>query len=126
MQVDRLVVPLLVAVGLAGCASTERYDASLNALIGTTEADLIEQWGRPARSYDSGGYHYLVYQSKGTAYLAGTATSYQPISKAGEMHDTAIGGTPELPIELACLTTFEFSGGKVVAWSHKGNYCKAK
>lgn len=113
-------------LALAACATTDRYDASLNALIGTPEADLVRAWGRPARSYDTGGFHYLVYASNGTAYVTGTATSYQPTTKAGEMHDSAVGGSPDLSIGLVCLTTFEVQNAKVVSWWHKGNYCKSK
>jgi hypothetical protein len=125
----RPTLPFLTALAAAfllGCASTERYDALLNSLIGSSEADLLLQWGRPVRTYDSGGFHYVVYQVASTTYVTGMATSYQPVSKAGEMHDTAIGGSPDLPIELACITTFELSNGMVVNWSHKGNHCKAK
>jgi len=124
----QLPVACLVATAVAcvGCATVEKYDVSLNALIGVSQDDLLQRWGRPSRSYDSGGLHYLVYATSGTAYLSGTATSYQPTSRATQMHDSAVGGSPDFPIELACVTTFELSNARVVSWSHSGNYCKSR
>lgn len=110
----------------AGCATTDRYDRSLNALIGVPEATLVQQRGKPSRTYTSGGFRYLVYEQRDMAYVAGRATGYQTVGQGVDTRQVATGGTPETAIPVQCTTTFELQEGKVVAWDHKGNYCKSR
>lgn len=111
---------------LLGCATTGRYERSLDGLIGLREAELIQQLGRPSRSYDAGGFHYLVYEQRDMAYVAGRANGYQAVGNGLDTRHVAIGGTPETAIPVQCTTTFELQEAKVVAWAHKGNYCKSR
>lgn len=39
-----------VAALMAGCASPERYRDSLQTWVGTSEADLVTEWGAPDES----------------------------------------------------------------------------
>lgn len=120
-----LLATLWLIVLSAGCATTAQYDRALNALVGLSEAELVQQLGRPNRSYDSGGFRYLVYESRDTAYIPGTANGYQTMGQGVHERRMAIGGSPDTTIEATCTTTFEIDQAKVVAWSHKGNYCKS-
>lgn len=124
----RLALTALVALVMAlltACATTERYERSLNALIGLRETELVQQLGRPNRTYESGGFRYLVYTTSDTATVAGMANGYQTTGMGVHERRVAVGGSPDLAIEAACTTTFELDQGKVVAWAHKGNYCKS-
>lgn len=120
-----LALTALVSALLTGCATTDRYERSLNALIGLPEAALVQQLGRPNRSYESGGFRYLVYNTSDTAYVAGIANGYQTTGMGVHERRVAVGGNPDMAIEATCTTTFELDQGKVVAWAHKGNYCKS-
>jgi hypothetical protein len=121
-----LLLLAAVAASITGCATTERYDRSLNALLGLHEPELVQQWGKPSRVYESGGFRYLVYEQRDTAYVAGRATGYQTVGTGADSRQVAVGGTPETAIPVQCTTTFELQDRKVVAWDHKGNYCKSR
>lgn len=124
-RLARWLAPLLMSTLLAACATTERYERSLNALVGLREAELVQQLGRPNRTYESGGFRYLVYTTSDTATVAGMANGYQTTGVGVHERRVSVGGSPDLAIEAACTTTFELDQGKVVAWAHKGNYCKS-
>lgn len=109
----------------AGCATTGHYERSLNAMIGLPEAQLVQQLGKPSRSYESGGFRYLVYERRDTVYVAGRATGFQTVGQGVDTRQVATGGTPETAIPVQCTTTFELQEAKVVAWDHKGNHCKS-
>lgn len=110
----------------AGCATTGQYDRSLNGLIGLPEPALVQQLGKPSRSYTSGGFRYLVYEHRDVAYVSGRATGYQTVGQGVDTRQVATGGTPETAIPVQCTTTFELQDNKVTAWDHKGNYCKSR
>lgn len=119
------LIPAAAAL-VAGCATTGQYDRSLNALIGLREAELVQRLGRPSRVYESGGLRYVVYEQRDTAYIAGNANGYQTVGRGVDTRQVAVGGTPETAIPVQCTTTFELQDAKVVAWDHKGNYCKSR
>jgi len=51
-------------VPLAGCATASNPNAAnrFNALIGASEATVLQRLGPPDSSFDSGKLHYLVYE----------------------------------------------------------------
>lgn len=110
---------------LTGCATTDRYERSLNALVGLPENELVQQLGKPNRTYESGGFRYLVYNTRDTARVAGMANGDQTTGMGVHEQRVSVGGNPDVLIEASCTTTFELDQGKVVAWAHKGNYCKS-
>ncbi len=126
---------LLLCLGLAGCATTAKYEAKLNTWIGTSEDSLIASWGVPDKEYrlndgkkaiefvrknivQTGGYTYTVPQ---TTYQAGVIGN-QTYSGTSTQYVREI--TPVEKYKLFCKTSFIInSSGKVESWHHEGNDC---
>ncbi|PIQ86099.1 MAG: hypothetical protein COV73_05055 [Candidatus Omnitrophica bacterium CG11_big_fil_rev_8_21_14_0_20_43_6] len=126
---------LLLCLGLFGCATTAKYEARLNNLVGQTENFLITAWGVPDKEYRlkdgkkaveyvrkdtirSGGHTYTYPQ---TVYQSGTIDG-KPYSGTATQYVTEI--TPVEKFKLFCNTSFVInSSGKVESWHHEGNNC---
>ena len=106
------------ALVLASCTTTTPYKDVLGSWAGAPEAELVRAWGAPTRSHEAEGRKFIVYESRRTLHLPGTAAVY---TSTGPM-----GGSPAMDVEMSCTTTFELAGSKVIAWSHAGNDCGAK
>jgi hypothetical protein len=100
---------------LASCATTADYKDVLGSWAGAPEAELVRDWGRPLQSYEAGGRKFIVYESRRTLHLPGTAPIYTSAGPAG--------GSPAMDVEMSCTTTFELANSKVISWSYKGNDC---
>lgn len=117
---------LLIAAALSACATTAGYEKILNTWIGSQEIDLVRSWGPPQQTYEVGGRRFLVYSSRRTVYLPGTAPTYQTTIVGNTAYTNAIGGSPGMAVDKTCITIFELEGTRIVSWSHKGNDCKAR
>lgn len=101
---------LLISTGLiSGCATTAKYESKLNALVGTSENDLIVNWGVPDNTYTLNNGNKLL------QYLRNDGTVAYPI---GKNYYTET---------YWCKTTFTVNGsGIVLDWKHEGNKCESK
>jgi hypothetical protein len=120
------ILLLLAVTLLTSCATTAKYESSLNSWMGQPEQDLVRAWGAPARVYESGETKYLTYSNSRNVYLAGTAPTYNTNCNDGYCTTTPSGGTPAQNINLSCETIFEVVDSDVTSWSYKGNGCKSK
>lgn len=111
---------------LTGCATTANYEKTLNSWVGSTELDLVRQWGAPQQSYEAGGRKFMVYTSSRNVYISGTAPSYTTTVIGNTAYTNRVGGTPGQNIGLSCQTTFEISGDRIVSWRWQGNDCTAR
>jgi hypothetical protein len=117
---------LIAFLGLAACATTANYEKNLNALVGTTEGNLVETWGIPDGSYSPDpATKYLVYNRSHDSYVAGTPPTYQTTCRFGICTTHAVGGTEGFSTHEQCKTTFRIVDGKVESWKWQGNACKA-
>jgi hypothetical protein len=117
---------LLGTLSVAGCATTAGYEKVLNSWVGAQEIDLVRSWGPPIQAYEAGGRKFIVYAARRNIYLPGTAPTYQTNVIGNTAYTTPVGGSPSMNINMSCTTTFELDGSRVVAWTYKGNDCKAK
>ena len=102
------------ALALGACATSASYDTALQPWKGAQEAELLRGWGAPTRSHEAGGRRFVVYESRRSVHVPGTAPS-------GTM-----AGSPAMDIQLSCTTTFELQDLRVVSWSYQGNDCTAR
>ena len=109
---------IAMATVLASCAATTDYQDALKSWVGAQEVELLRHWGQPVQSFEKGGRKSVVYVSRRSLQLPGTASAN---TSAG-----AIAGSPAMSVELFCTTTFELENFKVVSASYKGNGCEAK
>lgn len=128
------VLSFLLAVG---CASTAKYDAKLNALIGHNTAQLEAKMGRPsARKFLSDGREVWAYTQIENDYVPSEFYLYDQGALANEY-----GGlyTPFMDqydfspyeqnfgyrVEYICVTAFLIQNDTVIAWKWRGNNCVA-
>jgi hypothetical protein len=112
------VILLLLAGLLGGCADQlAARQARLAPLVGQPEAVLIQQFGVPSRTYETGGVKYLAYDERRVDIMPGFP-SYSPFYTGWYG-----GGFPPQVIDLRCETTFEIAGGAVKSFTLRGNAC---
>lgn len=122
----RRIIAILLLFGTAACATTEKYEARLNAWLDRPEGALIEAWGPPNSFYESGGKKYLSYTSSTTGYVPGTAPSYRSRIVGNRVYTDSYGGTPGWIYNLHCRTTFTVEDGVIKSWRWQGNDCKSR
>ena len=126
---------LWLCLGLAGCATTAKYEAKLNTWIGVSEDSLIAAWGVPDRVYQmSDGKKAIGYVRRDTVQAGGyTYTVPQTTYQTGKIGDQTYSGTsttyvtetaPVQNYRLYCKTSFIIDkNGKIESWHHEGNNC---
>jgi len=103
---------------LCGCVSTvARRQAVLNQFVGHPEQDVVQQFGVPNRTYETGGTRYLAYDESRVDILPGTPPG--PWWYYGWYG----GGFPPQVVNLTCETTFAIAGGAVKSYTLRGNAC---
>lgn len=139
------------ALVLAGCATTQGYEAILNTWVGDTSDHLVSVWGPPSQQYNlSGGGRVLEYSRSTEIVLPGTTTyqpvtttssgtvaarstsmgSYDSVQTTGTYEGTSTTYVPQTTapthIPQNCVTRFTTDGsGRVVSWAWQGNACRA-
>ncbi len=115
---------LAMVVLLAGCANrlAER-EALAGQFIGQTEAALVQQAGVPARAVEAGGRRFVVYEERRVDFVPGPYGYRGPVGPYGAFRPFGGGGFGPQAVELVCETSFEIVGGKVAAFSLRGNAC---
>lgn len=116
---------LCLLLPLAGCATSEKYEAILDSWIGGTEKQLIRSWGAPDSVYESGDEKYLSYHDSKSGYVPGIAPTYQTQVIGNTAYTTKSGGTQGYFYNNHCQTTFTISGGVIKHWRYEGNSCKS-
>lgn len=119
----KVLVGLIGATLLAGCATREDFEIKLNGWLGTSEATLVAAWGPPSRFYETTDIRFLTYSNDRMAILPGSSPSYQTSMIGGMAYSTPIGGYGPLAIQLSCTITFEIRDGRVANWRYQGNNC---
>ena len=132
------ILVYLIFLGLAGCATTAKYEAKLNSWIGIGDNALIASWGIPDKTYEmregkkaveygyrriihSGGYSYSRPQ---TVYHSGTIGGQ---SYSGESTVYVTETEPVRRHKVSCKTTFIIDkDGIIENWHHKGNHCVSR
>ena len=122
---NRILVTVLTLL-LAGCATTAGYEKLLDSWVGAEEVDLVRSWGPPQRAYETGGRKFLAYSERRNVHYPGRPPAYITTVVGNTAYSNPIGGSPAMNVRSTCITTFELQGTKVVAWSWKGDDCKAK
>lgn len=114
---------IISMVLLSACATEAKYQRNLNTWLGSTELDLVRQWGAPQQAYEAGGSKFLVYSSSDSMYIPGQAPSYTTNVYGNTAYTTPTGGYAAQSIALSCVTTFEVANGLVTNWTYNGNNC---
>jgi hypothetical protein len=95
---------------VSACATTGKYEESLNSWKGASDTSLMATWGMPAETFDSKDHRFLVYQFSRT----------RPLVTMGDR----TGSKATYMQALFCTTVFGIVGGHVEDWAIKGNDCK--
>ncbi len=131
----RKILFWLMVLSLSGCATTAKYEARLDTLVGKSEDVLISSWGVPDKEYRlSDGKKALEYVRKDTVKSGGYAYAYpQTVYQSGTINGKPYSGTatqyitettPVQKFKLVCKTSFLLDkNGKIESWHHEGNDC---
>lgn len=103
------IAVLASALVLAGCATTEGFKKIVQSWVGSSESQLIANWGVPIRTHESSGTRYLEYDYQHQGYYTTCNSGYCATNT----------------IHKRCITTFAVRNGVIVNWSFRGNDCKA-
>lgn len=117
----RLACAVLL-LGLAGCADrlAERQ-AALNQLVGHPEAEILQAFGVPNRTYESDGVSYLAY-SDSRVDLVPSAPLY-PYPWGPPFYGFYGANAPPVAVVRNCETTFTIADHVVRAVTLRGNAC---
>lgn len=118
------VLPLLLAA-LTGCAPAFDRPAFLATLVGQPEAEVVRRLGVPSRTYEADGRKFLAYSER-RSELIGGGPFFGGFGFGSGFGGSGFGYSAAFPAEIIerdCETTIEVGGGRVVAWSLRGNAC---
>lgn len=112
----RRLLPLML---LAGCAIGPNLESRLAASIGQSELQLVEGFGVPNRTYETGGLRFLQYEERRQVmhqldpYWGYPYGRFAPYSVAG----------PVL-LTRSCDITFILKEGRVQSFTTRGDDCR--
>ena len=112
----RRLLPLML---LAGCAIGPGLESRLAASIGQSELQLVEGFGVPNRTYETGGLRFLQYEERRQVmhqldpYWGYPYGRFAPYSVAG----------PVL-LTRSCDITFILKEGRVQSFTTRGDDCR--
>jgi len=123
MKKSLYTVFLLTTLLLVGCATTAKYEASLNSWMGHDVNELVNSWGYPVNSFKApNGNTVYVYDSSGSYTMPiNTNTTHNIIGNSIYSHSTTTGGQT---LNFWCRTFFEINeSNEIVLWRWEGNNC---
>lgn len=110
------VIGLVVMV--SGCASSANFEKKLDELIGMSREDLVDAWGYPHATSESGNVTLLAYEELPPGYITGTfaiPSNFSTMTEE-ERHD----------FFNPCHVTFAIDDGSVAGYTYEGTYCKRR
>jgi hypothetical protein len=119
---------LLACVALASCAlpTAEGFATRLSQYVGRSEADVVAEFGVPARTFESGGRRFLQFEERRLVTIPGQPY-FGPLGgprRFGPWGYPAWGSGPSVE-SRSCDVTFEVRDGRVESFSFRGNDCRA-
>jgi hypothetical protein len=117
----RNMVALTVCCAVAGCADygLQQRQAELNRLVGHGETEVVQRFGVPTRTYETGGLKFLAYSQSRIVYDPGIVSPFFGYGYFGPY----AGGFPPTVYQRDCETTFQLRAGLVQAVTLRGNAC---
>jgi hypothetical protein len=119
-----LLKAIFLVVFLSGCVTRGEFESDLASWVGSSEGDLVTQWGPPQNVYTSpDGARFLTYSSSGTVSIPARAPTYQTTMIGDQAISTPIGGRSASSYSTSCDITFKLLDDTITNWSWKGNDC---
>jgi hypothetical protein len=124
-KMRRIILPIVLMLGfLAGCTTTERYEASLDPWLGKTERELVMGWGVPDKQYQLDEHTKMIsYIAYDAVDYPGSMTSCFGMGGSRLLLNNCVGDYPTRQT-FYCETIFTVVNGRVNRWGHKGNNCR--
>ena len=125
------VLVLLAGFALAACATPAGFDARMQALVGLSEGDLVQNIGVPEADFTTPeGRRFLQYERLGVRTPAPVPTIGLGIGSFGWRggYGSGIGFGTTIPAYAPppeCRVTFELRAGRVIGFSRAGTGCIA-
>ena len=61
----RLILGVVLSIGLSSCATEAKYQEYLKSYMGKTETQVVQAWGVPDKTYETGSKKYLGWRKNG-------------------------------------------------------------
>ena len=116
------LAPLAALLLVSACAPAFDRGAYLNRFVGAPESTVVQQFGVPTRTFQTGGHTYLAYDEHRSSYVPGTTSLFFGSGFYGPGFGYGFGFPSEV-IPRVCETTFDIVQDRVVTWSLRGNAC---
>jgi hypothetical protein len=122
----KIILGLSFAFSLSACFPTvEGYQQLVSGWYGSSESELVGQWGAPQSTYVADGTKFLTYRSSRNVYIAGTSPTYTTTMVGNTAYTNSYGGSSGQNIAMNCETTFQVRRGKITQATFRGNDCTA-
>jgi hypothetical protein len=122
---------LSAALALSACATQAGFDERMQAFVGMSEGDLVQQIGVPDGDFTTPeGRRFLQYERLGTAAPVAAPTIGFGVGgfgwRGGFGSGVGIGAAyPVVALPPPCSVTFEIRAARVVSFSRRGTGCVA-
>ena len=98
-----------------------RFETKYNAMLGMSEAELVQTLGIPQKTYQVNNVKLLLYTDQKVYVTPQTqTTSFDGFSPYMQATTTTRGG---YLVNRFCDVTFSLQNGYVVNWKYDGNAC---
>lgn len=117
---------LLITLVSGGCATTAKFEENLDSWLGTTEKELVQQWGPPINVYElDSTTKVLTYNFSEDLFIPGSSPNYTTTYIGNQAYTQKSGGMPAQFVNYNCTVNFTFSDGIISSWRYEGNSCRA-
>lgn len=134
-MLKKYIIALVIILGLSSCATTQKYNNQLNADIGKTEQQILNQYGQPSQVKRlSNGDEIITYISINYQVIPSPNYYFNSdfISEDDMFYPFTYGGD-EIPVGNFmgqvvtdyCNTKFYLKNNVVTSWQWRGNACIA-
>lgn len=118
-----LVLALLLAAPLAGCATGPTFEQRMATFVGRSEADLVATLGVPVRTYETGGRRFLQFEQRATVLVPGDPWGFGPWGFGPPWGYRRPWAVPPSYAVVGCDLTFALREGRVESFTARGQGC---
>ena len=118
----RIVFLGVALLALSSCVTTkEDFHETLSSWVGSSEEELVDEFGLPTNFYERDGKRYLKWADISQAVLVGEPTTYTIYGKDGAAH--TYPGLAPISGNSNCVILWIIEDDVVSAWRYEDNSC---
>ena len=118
MNTNRLLTTCFIALVLAGCATTGKFEKRMEVKKGLTKEQLIDEMGIPVKEYKSESFEILEYYQSDRISVPQSSVS---TVSGSTIYTNTSGGS----YAVDCKLEFKLINGIVTNYRYKGALCRS-